>query len=179
MFWKQVLKEQTVFEYKWNVKGTWKSCFQLIWPSLLIQFNLLIFLSERCHYRSMLVSTVQQALGFRQQSGKLSSFSLPFPVFFPQTSTLKTLVFKQWHSENLRCKGIGYLKGQQVNMIGWRNNPESTDAEYKKRISETQFSVEHFLLVTCQSHFSDGLGWFFPVPDKASGLWVFFSLTVP
>lgn len=27
MFWKQVLKEQTVFEYKWNVKGTWKSCF--------------------------------------------------------------------------------------------------------------------------------------------------------
>lgn len=80
----------------------------------------------------MLVSTVQQALGFRQRSGKVALFSLPFPVF-PQTSILRTLVFKQWHSENLRCKGIGYLKDQQVNMIGWRNNPESTDAEYKEK----------------------------------------------
>lgn len=79
----------------------------------------------------MLVSTAQ-ALGFRQRLGKVALLSLPFPVF-PQTSMLRTLVFKQWHSENLRCKGIGHLKDQQVNMIGWRNNPESTDAEYKEK----------------------------------------------
>lgn len=66
----------------------------------------------------MLVSTAQQALGFRQRLGKVALLSLPFPVF-PQTSILRTLVFKQWHSENLRCKGIYWAPEGPTGKYDW------------------------------------------------------------
>lgn len=73
-------------------------------------------------------------------------------------------------------------------MIGWRNNPESTDAEYKEKDFGDTVLCGTLILVTSQSRFSDPhqsslletcARVVLRVPDKASGLWVFFSLTVP